>query len=202
MDLALLAGIPTFETVAHNWTRPDNVWISHQALNLITSCDTDPSLRPVLADHLPIISILDMPIARSPPKPAYNFKAIDFEKFNDALHARLSHDSPAQHIETKPQFFEKVQCLTAIIQETIEDQVPLKKPSPYSKRWWNSELTELKKRKSRLSNEAYKYRDIANHPSKEEHKKVSREYALAIESVESSLGRLAGEHFSPPNLHC
>jgi hypothetical protein len=183
MDLALPMGIPTLETAAHNWTRPDNVWISHQALNLIISCDTDPSLRPALADHLPIITIIDMPIARSPPKLAPNFKVVDFEKFNTALLTRLNQDSPAQLITTKPQFSEKVQRLTTILQETIEAHALLKKLSPFSKRWWNSELTALKKRKSRLSNEAYKYRDIVNHPAKEENKKVSCEYALAIERV-------------------
>ena len=35
LELALPLGIPTFETSMHNWTRPDNVWLSHHALNLI-----------------------------------------------------------------------------------------------------------------------------------------------------------------------
>ena len=35
LELALPLGIPTFETSTHKWTRPDNVWLSHHALNLI-----------------------------------------------------------------------------------------------------------------------------------------------------------------------
>jgi hypothetical protein len=42
--MALPSGIPTYESAIHSWTRPDNVWLSHQALNLLISCNTDPSI--------------------------------------------------------------------------------------------------------------------------------------------------------------
>ena len=44
MDLALPPGIPTYESAASNWTRPDNIWRSNNPANLIISCDTKPSL--------------------------------------------------------------------------------------------------------------------------------------------------------------
>jgi hypothetical protein len=67
MEQVLPPDTPTFETAAHNWTRPDNVWLSFNALNLLTSCDTNPEIRPIHADHLPIITVIDLPIPRAPP---------------------------------------------------------------------------------------------------------------------------------------
>jgi ribonuclease HI len=181
MDLSLPPGLPTFETVTHNWTRPDNVWLSHHASNLLISCCTNPSIRPTHADHLPIITVIDMPIPRAPPKVSPDFRNIDFKDFNKTLHTKLSRDSPACRLTTKEEFNTKVDQLTTIIQDTISQHAPLRKPSPFSKRWWNTDLTALKKKKNRLSNQAHKYRDIANHPAIEEHKKAAKEFATAIE---------------------
>jgi len=186
MELILPPGTPTYETSTHNWTRPDNVWLSHHSLNLVISCDTNPSLHPVLADHLPVITIIDMPVARAPPKSLPNFQDFDFTDFNKALHSRLQHNSPAELLRTKEAFYNKVDRLTTIIQETIDSHMPAKKPCPFSKRWWTTELTALKKRKNQLSNEAYKFRHIVDHPSKEEHKKITKEFASAIEDAAKS----------------
>ena len=180
MDLVLPPGTPTYEMAAHNWTWPDNAWITHKALNLIISY---PSLRPVQVDHLPIITVVDLPVARALPKPTPNFRTLNYNKFNQALWTCLDRESPACQINTVDEFQVKVTKLTTIIQETIELYTSPRKPSPFTKRWWNAELSELKKKKSCLSNEAHKYCNIANHPAKEEHKKVNQEYAQAIECV-------------------
>jgi endonuclease/exonuclease/phosphatase family metal-dependent hydrolase len=44
MELILPPDTPTFETVTNNWTRPDNVWLSYHALNLLHSCNTNPEI--------------------------------------------------------------------------------------------------------------------------------------------------------------
>jgi len=156
--------MPTYETAAHKWTRPDNVWLSHQALNLYTACFTHPTIRPTHADHLPIITIIDMPVVCSPPKISPNFRAIDFDDFNASLKTQLDQDSPAWHITSEQEFHIKADILTNIIQETINVKVPLRKPSPYSKCWWNTELLVLKEKKNQLSYEAHKHHNIINHP--------------------------------------
>jgi hypothetical protein len=124
MDLALPPGIPTYETAAHNWTRPDNVWHSHHPLNPIISCNTNPDIRPVFADHLPIITVIELPIAcfSSPPSP--DFIEVDFDEFNKVLKLRLESGSPALRLNSKAEFNEKVDKLTTIIQETIASCVP------------------------------------------------------------------------------
>jgi len=173
MDLVLPPGIPTYETAAHNWTRPDNVWCSHHDINPIISCNTEPRICPLNADHLPIVTIIELPIARASSPPSRDFQIIDYEKFNTALKTRLDHDSPTKLINSKAEFIKKVDELTSIIQNTITTLIPLKKLSPFSKHWWTKDLTDLKKVKNRLSNEAHKFRDIVDHPAIEEHKQVS-----------------------------
>ena len=73
MLLALPKGIPTLQASTGNWTRPDNVWCCNTADDPILRCDVVPSIRPPLADHLPIITILDLPFPRSSSPPSLNF---------------------------------------------------------------------------------------------------------------------------------
>ena len=123
MEQALPPDTPTFETVTHNWTRPDNVWISFNAVNLIIFCDTDPSIRPIHADHLPIITLIDLPVPRAISKTLPDFHNYDTEKFNKALDAKLQAESPAILIQSEAEFFTKVDKLTTIIQDTIANHV-------------------------------------------------------------------------------
>jgi exonuclease III len=62
MLLALPKGIPTFQTSAGQWTRPDNVWRSNSQDDLIQRCDVIPNIRPPLADHMPIITVIELPL--------------------------------------------------------------------------------------------------------------------------------------------
>jgi len=111
MDLALPPNIPTLETSASNWTWPDNFWCSHNAINPIITSDINPSRRPPHADHLPIISILKLPVARLSAPPLHNYHEANFKKLNETLDTHLKHDSPAAHINTKEEFHTKVNLL-------------------------------------------------------------------------------------------
>ena len=126
-----------------------------------------------------------MPVAHAPPRTTPDFRNIDFTKFKESLQTRLQTDSPAIHITSEQQFNTKVDKLTTAIQDTINELIPNKKPSPFSKRWWNAELTVLKKKENKPSNEAYKFRDIVDHPApaKERHRKITKELAVAVENV-------------------
>jgi len=186
MNLALPPGIPTYETATHNWTCLDNIWHSHHDSDPIISCITDPHICPPKADHLPIITVIELPIARTSSPPSHDFHSIDFDEFNTTLKAHLDRESPATLINSKEEFDEKVDSLTSIIQQTIYDLALMKKPWPFSKRWWTKELTELKKVKNRISYEAHKLRDIIGHPTIEEHKCVSREFTKAIDDTASA----------------
>ena len=72
--------------------------------------------------------------------------------------------------------------LTRIIQETIEEKIT-SKPCPDAKRWWNSDLTAIRKELNRLRKDSYQYRAIANHQSHRELRRKSRAYGRAIISA-------------------
>ena len=70
--------------------------------------------------------------------------------------------------------------MTKSIQRAIKDQVPVSKPCPHSKRWWNSELRELKKKLNRLSRETIRYRVVPHHPCHTECRERANAYGQAI----------------------
>ena len=85
MIQALPPGLPTLETPNQNWTQPDNFWHTITPHNLIIACNTDPSCRPPKADHLPIITDLDLTITRAEAKERRNMRLVDYKKLNEKL---------------------------------------------------------------------------------------------------------------------
>ncbi|KAG6840468.1 hypothetical protein C0991_006564 [Blastosporella zonata] len=139
MDLALPPGIPTLQSVTGRWTRPDNIWISRK---------------------------VNLPAPRTASPLTKDFQKADWDAFNTTLKTKLDACSPAHHISTKKEFDSKVTLLTAIIQETIANEtiVPTSAPCPFTKHWWNDNLTALKKRLRKANRKAYWYRDLWDHP--------------------------------------
>jgi hypothetical protein len=70
----------------------------------------------------------------------------DWEKFNKVLKTKLS-DMPATDnihtLATTDELDAYVETITAILQETIQQVVPLCTLFPYKKHWWTKELTKL-----------------------------------------------------------
>jgi hypothetical protein len=55
---------------------------------------------------------------------------------------------------TPQQIDDFTQKLVLVVQETVFQFTPIAKPSPYSKRWWNQDLTQLKKAYTAIRNVA------------------------------------------------
>ena len=170
MLLALPKGIPTFQTSAGNWTRPDNVWRSNTPDDPIIRCEVVPAIRPPLADHLPVIIILDLPFPRSSAPQSLNFRLGDWPTINNALNLRLTAESPAVLIKSKEEFITKVNEVVRIISEVLEQNLEASRPSPFTHRWWTKELSDLKKSQNRLSSKAFKLRHLHDHPIHKEFK--------------------------------
>lgn len=183
MVLTLPPGIPTYETAAGNWTRPDNVWRSNNPEDPIISCNVDPSIRPPRADHLPIITELDLSVSRAPSFPTRNMRDADFTAINEKLRERLALRCPAIRIRHKEDVETTVNTLVDIINEVIDEEVPASKPSPFAKRWWTKELTELKKEKNRLSNLSYKHRGMPDAPVHAKHKEAVNTFCNRLEEI-------------------
>ena len=169
MVMALPKGIPTLEhMVTKRYSRPDNVFCTENLSDYITNCDVLPQARPTNTDHFPITTTLNLPTARILPKPSHNFKLTDWKDFNlDLLDNLLDIPFPTQ-ITTPAQLQTATTDLTSAIQKTILSTVPINKPCAQSKRWWNSDLKEMKKDLNRLSSRCFRYRAVPTDPIHEE----------------------------------
>ncbi|KZP06797.1 hypothetical protein FIBSPDRAFT_696262, partial [Athelia psychrophila] len=172
--MALPPNVPTLQAPTGNWTRPDNAF--PYSLGCVTTCEVRPELRPVGADHMPILTELDLTISRSVAEPSRNFRMADFENFREVLQTNLNLNCTAKLITSEAEFTRTVDLLIMTIQETIESEIPLTNPSPHSKRWWTRDLTNLQKRRNILSRDSYRLRDIRDHPVHQEYKAACNTY--------------------------
>jgi hypothetical protein len=170
MLLVLPKGIHTLQTPAGNWTRLDNVWCSNTLDNPIIRCDTLPALRPPLADHLPVIIILDLPLPQAMATRTLDFRAVDWQTVCSELYTRFEAELPSAHIRTDVEFQAKVSDVTHILTEVLDKNLDKKCPNPYKWRWWTKELTELKKEQNHLSSAAFKFHHLRDHPSHAEYR--------------------------------
>ena len=106
----------------------------------------------------------------------------NFEDLNEKLHTHLETHSPATHINHREEIDVATKLFISIIKEVIQE-IPLSKPSPYAKRWWTKELTELKKEKNRISNLSYKQHGILDAPIHAMHKDTTRKLSCRIDEV-------------------
>ncbi|KZP05445.1 hypothetical protein FIBSPDRAFT_765833 [Athelia psychrophila] len=133
MTMALSPNLPPLQTPTSSWTHPDNIWITPNSSNLVISCDVCPELRPAGADHLPILTKLNLTITRPAAKPTRNFCTANFEKVCAGLKTNLDLTCPARLITSSDDFNSAVDLLIMTIQEVIESEIPLSNPSPHSK---------------------------------------------------------------------
>ena len=104
-----------------------------------------PSIRPPAADHLPIVTVVNLSLPRSIAPPPLDFCNGDWPKINNILKERLETECPALRIRTQEQFTEKVDKVMSIIVEVLNKTLEELKPTPFSRRRWTKELMALKK---------------------------------------------------------
>lgn len=181
LEMILPKGEVTLKHMVTNlYSRPDNVWCSVELAHAVIRCDVDAYLQPPCTDHFPIVTILELPQVRTEPQLSRNFRMVDWEAFNECLQANLLEIPLPGILETEEDIQLAAKDLTVSIQRTIEDQIPLSKPCPHSKRWWNSDLQSLKKKLNKLSTETMRQRAVPDHPSHELRRQAAQEYGRAI----------------------
>jgi hypothetical protein len=174
--LALPKGIPMLQTPAGNRTRPDNVWCSNTPDNPIICCDMLPMLCPPLANQLPVIIIIDLPLPWAMAMRSLDFRAADWQTVCSELYTRLKVEPPAACIRTEAKFQAKVGNMVHILMEVLDKNLDKKCPSSYKQRWWTKELTELKKEQNCLSSTAFQFRHLRDHPSHVEYKAAANRF--------------------------
>ena len=181
LDMALPKGEPTLKHMVTNlYSRPDNVWCSAEISPLIVRCEVDAYLQPPCTDHFPIVTILELPQNRVEPSLTRNFRTADWESFDEGLQENLVTIPLPAPLETEEEVQRAVRDLTSALQKTIEDRIPVSKPCPHSKRWWNGELQALKKRINKLSRETMRHRALPDHPCHASRKELAKQYGKAI----------------------
>ena len=131
-------------------------------------------------DHFPIITNIDLPQLRIPPDLSFNFRIADREDFNKTLKIKLNLLLHLEPINSLQELENAGNELTRVLQQTIKEKITWSKPSLDAKRWWNGELSAMKKNLNRLRSESYNYWAIANHYSHRELRIRSRAYGKAI----------------------
>ena len=187
MVMALPRDIPTLEAMAtKNWTQPDNAFCTEHSELLIVSCTTAPRLQGLGTDHVPILIILELPVKSAPVTPTRNFRTVNWEEFREELATTLGGLLAPHTLPDKQSMLASVAGLTVAIQDTIHKKVPTSHLSPHTKRWWNKELSALKKKKNQLGNTSYKFRTVPDHPIHEEHHKIRNQYRNEIQAAKKA----------------
>ena len=129
--------------------------------------------------------MIDTGILSAALEPYRNYWTVDWKVFREELAVQLTQIPEPTMLRDNAQFQQAITGLTVAIQATTEVIVPLSKPVPHSWRWWNEELTALKKRHNKLNNESYKYRAIADHPTHNAHRDIRNKYGEAIKHAKT-----------------
>lgn len=164
LNMTLPPEIPTLELSSNkNLSRPDNVFMSSPLTSAVTRCTALEAPRISCTDHFTIQTTLTLTCKKAVKTLRPDFKGTDWTKFNKALERELPRTrQPA--ITTREIFDQRLDKITAALDETIYTLVPLKNDSPYMKRWWTPELKRLQKVKSDLSKAARRHKATPSHP--------------------------------------
>ena len=167
--MSLPKGIPTLQHMrSKRYSRPDNVFCSTALQPFVTKCKVKPQHRPTSTDHFPIVTQIDLPQSRIPQDPSFNFRTADWDEFRKTLTTKLQALTQPGKIRDLQELNGFGNRLTQVLQTTIKEKVTSSKPRPDAKRWWNSDLSGMRKELNRLRTESYKNRTIANHSSHRE----------------------------------
>ena len=75
MEMTLPGDMPTLQAMAtKNWMQPDNVFSSSNLADKVVYCTTEPHLQGPGTDHVPIMTIIELPIEQVQAAPSYNFR--------------------------------------------------------------------------------------------------------------------------------
>ena len=146
-------------------------------------CEVKPEHRPTSTDHFPIETNINLPQTRILPDLSYNYRSADWEEFRKILNDKVKAIPGPTKITNMDQLNNTDDNLMQILQETIDKRVTKSKLRPDAKKWWNSDLSAMRKELNRLRSDSYKNREITNHHSHRELRQKSRHFGRAIISA-------------------
>jgi hypothetical protein len=133
LTMALPKGTNTLRTSRGNWTRPDNVFLSHELTEHIIVCDTDPASRPIEADHLPIILELDLGVDATRTVESYVWKEVEWADLQTDLAAALDTYGPPRQLCSVAELEHAAILFDQIFEELTAKHVRRVTISPHTK---------------------------------------------------------------------
>jgi hypothetical protein len=201
LDLALPPGIPTHvHNVSKKWLRLDQVFISEEHMDTIISCKALSHMPGINTDHLPILTTLDLDLARAPSNPLKNFRNVDWEEFDKALSEKLNELGPPSRIHTPGELEAACSKLTEAIQDTINNKVPTSSVRIKVKKWWTKELKKLQQEANRKGRRASKYKDWPDHQVHVERHKANKTFQKTLERTKRQHWRDWLERAEDPDI--
>ena len=187
LEMALPQGKPTYYVTRNgNWTRPDNVFCTVNALEAMVRFTTVPEEWPTALDHLPIDIHLEIPIVINKPAESQNFRIADWDEYRDHLSQETTRIPDPAPIDTQEDFTTAVDNVIGAIQNAVKTTIKVSKPSRYSKRWWSKELDDMRKHKNKLSSKAYRHKDDPGHNAHVELREYRNKYNSAIDDAKQT----------------
>jgi ribonuclease HI len=177
MQLMIPPGTITYPVAQ---TAIDLVWGNEHAMNNMIKChiatENDHG-----SDHYPIETILDLTPRLIPPtNPPYNFAKTDWKILETKLQRYLP-PLPERYTTTSAEMVDKLaNDITEAINKAITETTPRKNPSPFSKRWWNEDLTRARKELNQARN---LHKRTNSNVDWEEWKKKRNEYNQKIRNA-------------------
>ncbi len=144
MYMALPKDVPTL-WASNEATSPgvDNIFCTQNLVNRIIECDAHPNRTPSIADHFPILAVIDIAIDTGHFEPWQNFRLTDWEAFRELLAGKLA-PLAVSKVLLVDDFDDRLRELEAVMKEVIALHVPLARECPYTKRWWDKGFGQAK----------------------------------------------------------
>jgi len=136
-------------------TTIDLTWGNTAAQQLLLKCRIADKVDHG-SDHLPIETILNLQTTdniQNIQKAPYDYRKTNWEEFKSKLTEYLPSPTNTTH-HTRESVDHLATQLVNAIQRAIDETTPRKSPSPFSKRWWNDELTKMRKETNKLRNKS------------------------------------------------
>ena len=94
--------------------------------------------------------------------------------------SKVFSSSPSCRLRPAAEASTTVSFITKIIHHAITSDVPVAKPSPFTKKWWTKELSDMREHEYRPSSYAYRFRHVADHPSRLQYRQCANKSANKI----------------------
>ncbi|KAJ3709969.1 hypothetical protein C8R42DRAFT_545589, partial [Lentinula raphanica] len=117
---------------------------------------TIPAKQPVLTDHIPIHTVIDVRVPYADQRTHWNWAQTDWDKFKERIKEELDKRPPPREISTIDEFNDALHTFDDMFTQLRDELVPKAKPSPYQRRWWNQQLTEMKRQMNNLANKSHR----------------------------------------------